>query len=464
MMRLTKRRFLLSMMALSWTGGASFLDAEDWPRFRGENGSGLATNAHHLPTQWSETENLAWKTKLPGPGSSSPIVVGDKVFVTCWSGYGTPEAQGSQADLKRHLVCVDRKSGSILWDKSVAASLPEDSYGGMFAEHGYASHTPTSDGEMVYVFFGKSGVVGFDMDGKQVWKSDVGDGLDGRRWGSACSPLLYKDMLIVLASAESKTIYAFNKKTGSLLWKKAAPNFESTWGTPVLVQTAAGKTELVVGVPGEIWGFDPENGSFLWYCPSNGDDSYCSSVVAVKEVIYSIEGRGGGGIAVRAGGTDDVSKSHILWKNNESNRISSPLVVDGRIYFVNNKIANCLDASTGKQIYKERLPAVSSVPAGQEARPDRSEGRGEGPGGGRGGRRGGGMGGQDYGSPVSGDGKIYYITRSGEMHVFKVGDKFESLGVNRVTKQPEDFSSTPAIADQNIFVRSSHHLYCIGGK
>ena len=127
------------------------------------------------PVTWNESEHLKWKSELPGPGLSSPIVVGDRVFLTCYTGYGVDrEKPGTIESLKRHLVCVDRKDGKILWASAVSATLPEDPYEGMITEHGYASHTPASDGERVYAFFGKSGVVAFDMQGKQLWQTNVG--------------------------------------------------------------------------------------------------------------------------------------------------------------------------------------------------------------------------------------------------------------------------------------------------
>ena len=145
------------------------LHAADWPQFRGASGSGVSGDAKPLPLEWSEAKNLQWKLELPGPGHSCPIVVGDRVFVTCWSGYGmSRDDLGDQANLKRHLICADRKSGKVLWDQAVPAVLPEDDYRGMFAEHGYASHTPVCDGERVFVFFGKSGVFAFDLEGKQL--------------------------------------------------------------------------------------------------------------------------------------------------------------------------------------------------------------------------------------------------------------------------------------------------------
>lgn len=449
--------------------------ADDWGRFRGENGSGVAREATNLPTKWNDRDNLAWKLELPGPGSSSPIIIGDKVFVTCWSGYGTDATADvkDQSNLKRHLVCIDRQSGKVLWEYSETAALPEDRYGGMFAEHGYASHTPVSDGKHVFVFFGKSGVLAFDMRGKQIWKTMVGDGLDPRQWGSACSPVLYKNLVIVLASAESNTLYALDKETGKEIWKTPADNFSGSWSTPILVPTSDKGTEIVVGVPGEIWGFNADTGKFQWYCPVADDNSYCSSLVNDGEIVYGVEGRGGGSVAIRSGGKDDVSKTNVLWKGNDRNRIGSPLLLNGRLLFISGRVVTCLEASSGKELYKGRLPAAPDAgnppPANtdQQATNDRSPGgdRGGQRGSGRGGRGGGGgMGGQDYGSPVAGDGKIYFVTRNGDMHVMKPGDTFEHLAVNRVTQDAEDFSSTPAIAGNQIFVRSSKHLYCIQSK
>jgi|LakMenEpi03Aug12_release.lakeMendotaPanAssembly.Ray.scaffolds.fasta_scaffold00309_26 hypothetical protein len=426
---------------------------ENWTRFRGPNGSGVSTESDPAPTTWSATENLKWKATLPGPGSSSPIIVGNKVFVTCWSGYGVDRSDNSdQSNLKRHLICLDRYTGNILWDQTVAADLPEDEYGGMFAEHGYASHTPVSDGKNVYVFFGKSGAIAFDLDGKQLWQTKVGTGLDGRRWGSASSPILHNNILIVTAAAESHAILGLDKETGKEIWRAEAEGLGSTWGTPVLTKNDEGKTQIVLGVPYEFWGLDPETGKLTWYCEAMNSDSYCSSVIEHDGIIFGIEGRGGGSIAVKAGGKKDITQSNVVWRGRNNNRISTPIYYDGRIYFFSSRVANCINAKTGEEIYQERLPASTTTnnPAG-------------GPGGGRRGG-GGGRGGQDYGSPILADGKIYFVTRNGDMYVLKATDKLESLAVNRVTSDTEDFSATPAISKGELFVRSNKHLYCISTK
>jgi hypothetical protein len=390
--------------------------------------------------------------------------VGDQVFVTCWSGYGTDRRDpGDQALLRRHLICFDRASGKTIWSKSIEPALPEDDYGGMFAEHGYASHTPVSDGERVYVYFGKTGALAFDMDGNQVWRTAIGTESDPRGWGSASSPVLYKNLLIVTASAEGEALVALDKDTGRQVWRKEAQGFGGTWGTPVLVELDANRTDLVLGVPYEVWGFDPETGKLRWYCQAMDTDSFCSSVVADGGVVYAIEGRGGGSIAIRAGGEGDVTKSHVAWTGRDSNRIGTPVVFDGRIYFFANRVVNCIDSKSGDKIFQSRLQggSVASQPQGRGGGGGGFGGGGIGGGGfgGRGGGRG-----SDYSSPVVADGKLYFISRSGDMYVLKAGREFEQLAVNRVTSDSEDFSASPAVSDGRLFIRSSKNLYCVGMK
>lgn len=438
------------------------VSGDDWLRFRGPNGSGVSTDTEPTPVSWSSTENLKWKTPLPGPGSSSPIVIGDKVFVTCWSGYGVDQREpGDQADLVRHLICINRADGSVVWDKTVAAALPEDQYGGMFAEHGYASHTPVSDGEKIFCFFGKSGLVAFDLAGNELWKRECGTGSDERGWGSASSPVLVGDVVIVPAFAESHTLFAFNKNTGEEVWKFEADGFAGTWGTPVVVPREGDKTDIVIGVPYEIWAFDAASGKVSWYAAAMDTNTYCSSVVTDGEVVYGIEGRGGGSIAIRADGAGDVTQSHVVWSGRDNNRIGTPVLHEGRIYFVTGGVASCIDAATGERVYQERLTPPGQTAEATPTPPPAGQQQGGGrPGGGRGGR--GGMGGQDYSSPIAVDGKLYYVSRGGDMYVIKLGAEFEQLGANRVTADREDFSGTPATSDGDLYIRSSKFLYCVG--
>lgn len=452
----------VSMMYLTIALAVSLLglsNADDWSRFRGPNGSGFNPDGTPVPVTWSDSENLKWKAPLPGPGSSSPIVVGQRVFVTCWTGYGTDRGDpGDQENLKRVLICIDRNTGQTMWSKETDAVLPEDAYRGMFTQHGYASHTPVSDGERVYVFFGKTGVLAYDLEGNKLWQTSVGTERDRRGWGSASSPILYKNLVIVTASIEDEAIVALNKDTGKEVWKQQAAGFESTWGTPILVDVGDGRQDLVLGVPYEIWGFNPDNGKLRWYCEAVQSDSMCSSVIAHEGIVYAVERgpRGGGAVAIRAGGKDDVTKTHVVWTANERSRVGTPILHEGHIYWISGTVANCIDASTGEQVYQSRIP-------GGTASPETGRGAGRGRSGGRRGFGGfgGGFGGQDYSSPVAADGKLYFVRRSGAAIVVKLGPSFELLAQNRFESDDGDFSATPAISNGELFIRSSKHLYCV---
>ncbi len=452
------RLLLLSVFTVSCF---SNLLAEDWSRFRGPNGQGISSDGA-VPTEWGDdSKNLKWKLALPGPGQSSPIVVGDKVFVTCWSGYGmTRDNLGDQKELLRHLVCINRNTGEIIWDKTVEPYLPEETYQGMFAENGYASHTPVSDGTFIYVFFGKSGVFAFDMNGEQIWQRSVGTENDRRGWGTASSPILVDNLLIVPATIESKSMLALNKQTGEIVWQKEAQGFDSTWGTPVVVELENGQKEIVFSVPYEIWAFNPETGKLNWYCESVDSDSICSSIAEHDGIVYVIEGRSGGAVAVKTGGKGDVTKTNVLWSGRNRGRISTPIYYEGRLHWVTGGIASCIDAKTGEEVYQSRLQASSTSSESTQNTPlDREESGDRDRSGGRAGR--GGPGGQSYSSPVVADGKLYYFDRSGNGYVIKLGQEFEQIAVNKFTSDSSDFNGTPAVSNGQLFVRSNTHLYCI---
>src|SRR5882724_5369276 len=222
-----------------FTMGVGAALAADWPQFRGPGGLGVSTEKG-LPVEWSATKNVAWRIKLPGMGSSSPVTLGDRVFVTCYSGYGLENKDPRpQKDLRRHLLCVNRADGNIVWAKEFTPDLPEHNYSGEGSYQGYAASTPTTDGKHLYVFFGKSGVFCFDLNGKEVWHVMIGKGTNG--WGSGASPLLYKNLVIVNASVESGSLVALDKMSGMEVWK--APGISSAWNTPMVVTPASGEPE-----------------------------------------------------------------------------------------------------------------------------------------------------------------------------------------------------------------------------
>ncbi|MEL7500388.1 MAG: PQQ-binding-like beta-propeller repeat protein [Planctomycetota bacterium] len=395
--------------------------AQDWPELLGSGGTAQTTES--VPSTWDEKNNLLWKLDLPGAGSSSPIVVGDRLFVTCYSRNGDT--------LTRYVICVDKKSGDKLWTKEFPAEYREDSYRGYIQEHGYASNTPVSDGKHLYVFLGKGGVHAMDFDGEVIWSRDVGKGSSNRQWGSAASLLLYKDSVIVNASEESKAIIGLNKADGKVIWKQAADLLELSYGTPRLVELSSGRSELVISVPSELWGLNPASGKLRWYTTTPMTGNVSPSVIVDGENVYSFGGyRSSGSVSVKAGGKGDVTKSNLNWTSRSTSYVATPLIHDGRFYWIDDKgLANCSDVSNGKQIYRTRVKGLSGRPV--------------------------------YASPIMADGKIYVVTRQFGTIVYAPGDEFKIISQNSLAGDNTDFNATPAISDSRLYLRSNQALYCI---
>ena len=208
--------------------------------------------------------------------------------------------------------------------------MPDEQFRGMFTENGYASHTPVSDGERIYAFFGLDGVFAFDLDGNQLWGPvSVGKGTDPNGWGTAASPVLYKDLVIINASAEGTALVALRKDDGKEVWREQADALRSLWGTPVLVDAVEGRQDLAIAVPGEVWGLNPETGKLRWYVAGASGRNLRSSAVAAGNIVYAVGEMGGSSMAVRAGGKGDVAKTHVVWQNHERGGIGTPVVADG---------------------------------------------------------------------------------------------------------------------------------------
>ena len=403
----------------------------DWLRFRGPNGSGIASGAQP-PSTWSDTQNLKWKTELPGPGTSSPIVVGDRVFVTCWTGHGLTKGKSA---LNRELVCVDRATGKMKWSKSVAGESPVDDYDGYLPEHGYASHTPTSDGEHVFVFFGRGGAAAFDFEGKQLWHTKLGNSANQKNWGSAASPVLYKDTVIITASEEAHAIVALDKKTGKEVWRAPGGALEYVFGTPVLAGTPA-LPELVFSLPEELWALNPDTGKLRWFATSGLPGNIAPSVVAGDGVVFAFGGFPQlGAVAVKTGGKGDVSTSHRLWLTRNSTYVPTPVLHEDRLYVVTDQgFALCLDAKTGEQVFKEHLPGTSAT--------------------GRGGK-------PFYASAVLANGNIYVVSRRNGTFVIEAKPQFKLVAQNSFAADTTQFNATPAVSDKQLFLRSDKFLYCV---
>jgi outer membrane protein assembly factor BamB len=378
------------------------------------------------PVTWSDDENIAWKTALPGFGTSSPIVVGDRLLLTCYSGYGlSAENPGREEDLKRHLLCLDRRDGRLRWVRDVAAEQPEASYQDFLVLHGYASSTPTSDGERIYACFGKSGTRAYDLEGNELWQFDVGS--QAHYWGSAGSPVLHGDLLLVNAAVESQTLFALDKRSGQEIWR--AKGLLSSWSTPVVVDLPDGGQELVLSVRSRLMAFDLATGQPKWTCKT--EQSYASPTPAVKgDMLYAYAANPGQLIAVRAGGQGDVSQSHVVWRaRGAGSSITSPLVFGGHVYSIDERgIASCVRLEDGSVLYTRRL----------------------------------GQGGRFYASPIVAGQKLYGVSREQGVFVLATGPDFEQLAHNRFASDANVFNATPAVCQGQVFLRSDRFLYCLG--
>jgi outer membrane protein assembly factor BamB len=279
----------------------------------------------------------------------------------------------------------------------------------------------------VYTFFGRTGVFAHDLDGNQLWTADVGSKTHG--FGTANSPVLFEGLVIINASVESGKLVALDKKTGDQKWE--ADGIRESWNTPVLVDVG-GKRELVVNTAGKVLGFDPASGEKLWECDS-AKSYICPSVIAHDGVVFAVGGRGGGILAVKAGGRGNVTDSHIVWKAKPASNVSSPVYHDGHIYLANTNsgVAYCLNAKTGEVVYDQRMTPSPGVV---------------------------------YASAVAVDGRVYYVSREKGAYVLPAEPKFEILSHNVIDDDRSIFNGTPVVSRGQFLTRSDKHLYCIGAR
>lgn len=397
----------------------------DWTRFRGPDGAGIS-EAKGTPLRWSDAEGILWKTDLPGPGASSPVVFGERIFLTHYSGFGPGITGGHPDSLKRHLLCLDRKTGKILWETAVAAELPEQER--IREDHGYATATPVVDAERVYVFWGRSGAFAFDHGGKQLWKAKVGSELNG--WGSAASPVLHGELLLLNAYVESKSFVALDRTTGREVWRSTG--IGDSWHAPAVVTLPDGKAEIIAAMSQEVRGLDAVTGAELWKCRTGNPWYVCPTPVTRDGTVYLIAGRGPNvTMAVRAGGRGDVSSSHVRWKTGKGSNVPSPVLHGGHLYFAHENlgVVLCVNAENGEVVFEERLNPNP---------------------------------GQIYASPVLADGKLYFLGRGGVAVVLAAEPQFRKLADNRLENGRGVFNATPAFDGRRLLIRSNRALYCLG--
>lgn len=414
---------------------AATAEAQDWKQFLGDKGSATSASAD-LPTQWDADTNIKWKAELPGRGASSPIIVGDRIYLTCYTGYGDGNKESKIENLVRHLLCFSRTSGEIQWKKSIDNSqiADEDPYKSFITHHGYATNTPVSDGKAIYVFLGKPGLFAYDLEGNELWQKKIEYKTNKTRWGSAASPILYKDNLILNAIEECGKVISISKTDGEIQWEFEA-NTTLAYATPNLVTTADGEVELILPIPKRVIGLNPEDGTQKWYATNKFEGESNASVIVDKDLVYIYGGfRSVGSMAIRTGGKGDVTKTHVLWNTRDTSYVSTPILKDDHLYWIDEKgIAYCVKAESGEQAYKKRVPGV------------------------RGGR-----GIKFFGSMILAGDHMFAVSRRSGTFVIKTTPKYELVSHNKIEGDDSEFNGTPAISGNQLFIRSNKFLYCIG--
>ena len=382
-----------------------------WPSWRGPTGQGLARGEGY-PDTWSATRNVQWQVQVPGRGNSSPIVWADRIFLT------TARDGGKRPSV----LCYRRSDGKLLWESSLPAGEP----GRVYWKNSHASGTPATDGERVYASFGNLGLAAVDFQGKVVWRQSLGPIQNYH--GSAGSPVLYRDRVFLYEDQRHGAfVAAFDKRTGETLWKterKASVG----WGTPIVIR-AGGRDELIVSSQQRVTAYDPDSGKALWHCDGNLAEVIPTPVVG-HGLVFCVSGRAGPTLAIRPGGSGDVTRTHVAWKQSKgASFVPSPLLYGDLLYQVNDmvSVATCYQAATGEVLWQGRLGEP------------KSEGFSS--------------------SPVAVDGKVFLTNDAGETFVLKAGRQFELLRVNRLEAP---VLASPALVDGHWYFRTDRHLMAIG--
>jgi outer membrane protein assembly factor BamB len=412
---------------------------DNWPHWRGPLANGVAPRGNP-PIKWDEKTNVKWKTEIPGSGSATPIVWGDRIFVLTAIDTGRPAdpaalpkadpglQKRTKAPTTYHqfvVLCIDRHTGQVRWRRTATEQVPHE---GHHPTHSYAAGSPTTDGRFLYVSFGSFGLFCYDLDGKLQWQRNVGRMSTRLGWGEAVTPVLHGDTLMVNWDQEvGSFIVALDARTGKDRWKVDRDEAAS-WNTPLVVEHQ-GRTQVIVNGTNLVRSYDLATGEVLWQCGGQTTNAI-PSPVADDRFVYCMSGyRGAAAFAIPLDARGDVGKAGKAAWNFERGTpyVPSPLLVDGRLYFTqaNNALLTCLDARTGKPIIdRQRLSGLATL----------------------------------YASPVEAADRIYIADRSGTTLVLKRGDKIEVLATNRLD---EGTDASPVIVGKQLFLRAEKHLYCL---
>ena len=433
------------VLLVCWSSVCGASNPENWPTWRGPDYMGISPEGNP-PVIWSESENIKWKVKLTGDGSnSSPIIWADKIFFqtaieTDKKGKTeTPpdadEGNGRRRTSQRgrkptsvykfNLVCLDRNTGRLLWEKTVCEVLPHE---GHHRDHGFASFSPVTDGEYVWASFGSRGLYCYDLEGKHIWSKDLGKMTIRMSFGEASSPALAGNAVIVLMDHKGDSfIIAINKKTGETIWKKDRDE-GTTWTTPFPVEVN-GKRQVVINATNFVRSYDAKTGDLIWQC-SGLTAGVTPMPVAGFGMVFCTSGRLGSSLqAIELGRTGDLSGTDaVKWHVKKATPyVPSPLLYEDQLYVfsVNRAILSCYNAKTGEPYFiKERLEGMKTV----------------------------------YASPVGAAGRVYFTGRKGAFCVIKLSEKLEVLAVNKLD---DEFDCSPAVIGDELYLKGKKYLYCI---
>jgi outer membrane protein assembly factor BamB len=432
---------LIAVFALGSQGGEA--KGGNWPQWRGPEGQGVSVETG-VPTEWSATKNIKWKTPIAGRGHSSPIVWGKRIFLTTaldgevipgakpgvthkmadGSDFVHPDAVGANLKHTFKVIALDRETGKILWERVAYEGAVYDS---RHKKASFASSTPATDGKYVFAFFGTEGLYAYDFNGKLIWKQSLGK-IGTASVGYGVSPVLYKNLVIMQCddSGMNSFIAAFDKKTGKEVWR-VARKVDVTWSTPVLVHTAK-RTELIASAAEAIIAYDPATGKELWRHEGLKSNAVNTPVVSQDLVVVTSGYPAKIALAIRAGGSGDITGTpQLVWKYNKGTAyVPSPILYGDYLYLMTgNGSITGLEAKTGKVLYEAaRVPKPAAFMA----------------------------------SPVAFEDKILLTSEEGDTYVIKAGAKHEVLRTNSLG---EPVYASPAIADEKLFIRGEKHLYCI---
>jgi outer membrane protein assembly factor BamB len=427
----------------------TYAQAQNWPSFRGPNASGVA-EGRPAPTSWNveKSANIKWRARLPGLAHSSPVVWGDRLFVTTAVSGNNESAFKTKGDdiapVKEdtkhawRIYCLDKASGRVVWDRTAHEGVPRVK---RHLKASQANATPATDGRYVVAVFGSEGLYCYDTNGKFLWKQDLGvldPGLHEDatyQWGHSSSPVIYKDLVIVQCDGHAQSyVAAYDLKDGRRVWR-AERGERPSWSTP-LVYEGKGRTELVTNGPRYIRGYDPATGKELWRLSNNDLVVQVPTPFVAHGMIFVTGGWPGGRpiSTIRPGAAGDISLKegessgpNVAWRLAKGGPyVPTPIVYGDYLYVCNDRgVLTCHNARTGEQVYQQRV------------------------------------GGQSVGfsaSPVAADGKLYLASEDGDVYVIKAGPQYELLSVNPVG---EPMMATPAISDGMIFIRGRNHLFCV---